>query len=204
MALTKSPLPTFPSTFDAPFDYLQAFSQGAFKSASGYLEDANGYCELGPGRFEGLLHLNIGALKLSSGDEFYRVLLLGSNDGGARIPQSCEPLAIWEAAAASSGRLLPTICAPTPAIPAAGANAGRIVRPFINQVGDYNLRWLYAYIIMGGTAPSFSASVWFSHNTIRADAARAREKAMAKPWADEWTGIVGGKAGKSGGGSRRR
>jgi hypothetical protein len=161
MPLTNLSLPAILPERAVPFDAAMAFANPQTLTASGYVNALNTQLDLMPGRFDGYLNLDVSAMDLSSGDETYKLFLLGSNDpawGNGNV----EMLAVRDFAAASAGRLLGTICPPSYAVPTTGRSATKFMIPFTNLIGAYQLRYLQLYAQLAGTTPSLTLSAWIS------------------------------------------
>lgn len=161
MALTNLSLPATIPERAVPFDAAMAFANPQTLAASGYVNALNTQLDLMPGRYDGYLNLDISAMDLSSGDETYKLLLLGSNDqawGNGNV----EMLAARDFAAATAGRLLGTICPASYSVPMTGRSATKFVIPFTNFMGAYIFRYLQLYALIGGTTPSITLSAWIS------------------------------------------
>lgn len=163
MPLTQaSPRPYHLPEKAVPLDVSMAFATNAQTlTASGFVNSQQTQVDLGVGLWEGRLALDIAALKLSAGDETYRLFLLGSNDpafGNGNV----EILATQDFAAASAGRLLPTIAPASNSVPSSGRQNSRFVLPVTNMRGIFLLRYFQLYAQLGGTAPSISLQAWLS------------------------------------------
>lgn len=161
MALTKSLLPALTPTHAVPFDTAQAFALAQTLTASGYATNENTQVTMGPGRMEGYWVLDIAAINIATGDEYYQFFLLGSNDVNFANGNN-EILAAHDFAATAALRLLATIPAASPAEPVVGLNATRHAIPFSNLMGDYVFEYLQLYVKMGGTGPSVTFSSWLA------------------------------------------
>ena len=161
MALTQSTLPSVVPDWAVPFDAMTAFANYQTLTATGYVNAIQAQVDIGVGRWIGALALDISALDLSSGDETYRLHLLGSNDqafGNGNV----EILATQDFAAASAGRLVPTIAPASDAVPPARKTANRIIVPVTNQRGIYVFRYLQLYAVLAGTTPSITLAAWLA------------------------------------------
>lgn len=161
MPLSQSVLPSVVPDWDVPFDVATAFANGQTLTASGYINALQTQVDIGVGRWIGKLCLDISALDLSSGDETYRILLLGSNDSGFGNG-NVELLAFQDFAAASAGRLLPTVCPPSNAVPSTGKSSSRFIVPVTNQRGIFTFRYLQLYLVAAGTTPSITLAAWLA------------------------------------------
>lgn len=162
MPLTNaSPLPSSLPQRVVPLDVLTAFSTGQTLTASGYVNQLQQQVDIGVGLWEGRLSLELSALDLSSGDETYRLFLLGSNDpafGNGNV----EILATQDFAAATAGRLLPTVAPASNPAPPATRQSGRFVVPVTNLRGTFLFRYLQLYAQLAGTTPSITLSAWLA------------------------------------------
>jgi len=80
MALTNNALPSITPQFTLPVDANMQFASAQTLAASGFVNNLNAVLDLQPGRFTGMLALDISAIDVSSGNETYQFSLLGSND----------------------------------------------------------------------------------------------------------------------------
>jgi hypothetical protein len=161
MPLTKSALPSNTPDWALPFDVATAFANGQTITATGYVNAIQTQVDIGVGRWIGKLALDISAMDLSSADESYRLMLLGSNDvafGNGNV----DLLAVSDFAAATAGRLLPTVTPASNAVPSTGKSSSRFILPVTNQRGDYVFRYLQLYAVLGGTTPSITLAAWLS------------------------------------------
>ncbi|TBY41592.1 hypothetical protein [Rhizobium leguminosarum] len=161
MPLSQSALPSIVPDWDVPFDTLTAFANGQTITATGYVNAIQAQVDIGVGRWIGKLNIDISALDLSSGDETYRLFLLGSNDA-AFANGNVEILNVQDFAAASAGRLVPTIVPASDAVPVARKSASRFTIPVTNQRGIYVFRYLQLYAVLGGTTPSITLAAWLA------------------------------------------
>jgi hypothetical protein len=166
MPLSANPIPSMvpPSQYAVPFDAALAFmtTPTAFNT-TGFVGSVTldlGGASLagaGAGRTDGIWCLNVTALDLSSGDESYKLALLGSNDA-AFNNGNVDMLAYRDFAAASAGRIIPTLM---------GASLN--VAPFNEYIPFVTLRQarlIYRYarlhLTVGGTTPSITLLSWLS------------------------------------------
>ncbi|MBX5001885.1 hypothetical protein HJB72_28595 [Rhizobium lentis] len=161
MPLSQSALPSVVPDWDVPFDALTAFANGQTITATGYVNAIQAQVDIGVGRWIGKLNLDLSALDLSSGDETYRLFLLGSNDS-AFANGNVEILNVQDFAAASAGRLIPTIVPASDAVPVTRKSASRFTIPVTNQRGIYVFRYLQLYAVLGGTTPSMTIAAWLA------------------------------------------
>jgi hypothetical protein len=161
MPLSANTLPSVLPTRPLPYDTANAFANGQTLTATGYVNAIQTQLDVGPGRFDGYLVLDISALDLASGDETYQFQLLGSNDSGW-TNGNVELLALKDFAAATAGRVVPTICPPSNSAPPTGKSADRFEIPFSNQMGRFVFRYLQLRLVAGGTTPSVTVAAWVS------------------------------------------
>ena len=161
MPLSQNAVPTNVPSWVHPLDEALAFATAQTLTASGYVNQKQTQIDIGPGRWIGNVILDLTTMKVSAGDETYRLMLLGSNDA-AFGNGNVELLGIQDFAAASAGRLLPTVSPPSDAVPTPGRSGSRFIMPATNQRGIYVFRYLQLYLQAGGTAPSISLAAWLS------------------------------------------
>jgi hypothetical protein len=168
MPLTAGALPSQPVNFAVPVDRATMFSDAQTLTATGDLNNVNAQLDLGgvaplagfatgsgAGRHSGLWVLNVTALDLSSGDETYRLHLLGSNDS-AFGNGNVDLLAFHDFAAASAGRIIATLLGPSLAAPT------RVYVPFVTLRQGLVYRYIKARAVLGGTTPSITLHSWLS------------------------------------------
>lgn len=166
MTITAPPLPFNPPTPVVPLDILATFSLGQVVTASGPLGNQNTSISMGGvgGRFQGQMMLELSAINLASGNEFYQFSLLGSNDPNFGAGNS-DLLAFYDIAATAALRLTNTSLL-TPAAPLVAGittiqqNALQIVVPFTNQRGQFSFEFFALEAVVGGTGPSITVSAW--------------------------------------------
>ncbi|EJB07512.1 hypothetical protein Rleg9DRAFT_6526 [Rhizobium leguminosarum bv. trifolii WSM597] len=157
-----SPLPSVLPHRAVPLDVAMAFAiTPQTLTASGYVNSQQAQIDIGNGLWEGRLTMELTALDLASGDETYRLLLLGSNDS-AFGNGNVDILATQDFAAASAGRLLPTVAPASTAVPPSGRLSARFVVPVTNLRGQFLFRYLQLYALLGGTTPSISLTAWLA------------------------------------------
>lgn len=165
MAVANTSVPFMQPTRAVPYDAATAFASAQTLTADGYVNNIQAQIDLGIGRMEGYLTLDITAMDLASTDETYRFYLLGSNNA-SWTNGDVEMLAALDLAAVTAGRLVPTITQASPSIPPTGANAERFMIPFCNQRGRWLFRYVQLYLDVGGTTPSITLSAWLSANEL--------------------------------------
>lgn len=163
MALAAPTLPYNLPERSVPQDANLTFTTGQTITSTGYFSTggATQLDLLSGARKDGYWCIDVSALDLSSGDETYRLFLLGSNDqawGNGNV----EILATRDFGAASSGRLIATIVPASYAVPITGRTATRFAIPFTNFIGAYSFRYLQMYGVLGGTTPSITLSSWIT------------------------------------------
>lgn len=164
MALTN--LTNNLTTRALPLDVGMQFSAAQVLTATGFLGIAaaqgavNEQIDLGIGRYDGILALDLLAMDISSGDETYRFALLGSNDI-AFGNGNCELLVFHDFAAATTGRIIASsFLGASPVVPEPGASVRRHAIPFSNSMGGFLLRYLRLYLVAAGTTPSITVTSW--------------------------------------------
>lgn len=169
MALTINTVPSQVPYPPAPYDATNAFASAQVIAATGYANSVNQQLDLGggnpvsaAGRTEGLWALNITNLKVSFGDESYKVHLLGSNDA-AWANGNVDLLAMRDFAAATAGRQVPTIMGASLAIPPTNSGGLRVYTPFTNLFGNALYRYLRCYLVLAGTAPTITLTSWITY-----------------------------------------
>lgn len=160
-------------TRPVPLDLGKAFSYapggGVAYTASGLIGATavaapganNQQLDIGIGRMDALLVMDLYALKVSAGNETYLLSLLASNDplfGAGNV----ELLAAHDWAAAAAGRLNPTFCGASPVVPTPNESVRRHVLPVCNHLGGYTFRYLQLALLVGGTAPSITLNSWLA------------------------------------------
>lgn len=163
MAITKNTIPSIMPTRVLPFDANLAFTTNSAAqtlTATGYF-GAPAQLDIGPGRWNGYWAIDITAIDFASGDETYRLFLLGSNDVNW-ANGNVDILATRDFAAASSGRLIATIAGATPTVPPTNMAGSVFAVPATNQMADYVYRYLRCYAVIGGTTPSITAQTYLT------------------------------------------
>lgn len=159
MPLTANALPSQPSNFTLPVDANMQFASAQTLAASGFVNNLNAVVDLGPGRIQSMLALNISAMDVSSGNETYQLALIGSNDI-AFGNGNCDLLAFHDFAAAAAGRIIATLLAASPAIPPTGLAGSILALPFTNLMQGIIYRYAKLDAILAGTTPSITLSAW--------------------------------------------
>ncbi|EHK77694.1 hypothetical protein SM0020_12240 [Sinorhizobium meliloti CCNWSX0020] len=106
--------------------------------------------KLGPGRFEGVLIIDVSAIDISSADEVYHLCLQGAASGADAFTTT-ETLAQISLGA-------------TAARPGAAINSviGRYEIPFITEQHDTVYDWVRLYVDVAGTTPSITFKAWIA------------------------------------------
>jgi len=165
MPLSNATLPFNLPERALPYDGNLVFAQSQTLTATGYFTQTATQIDVGIGRFDGYLVLDISAIDFSSTDETYRIFLMGSNDSGW-TSGNIEILAVRDFAAVTAGRLVATIVPASYALPVTGSGraATKFVIPVTNFMGAFTFRYLQVYLVAAGTTPSITASVWLAPN----------------------------------------
>jgi hypothetical protein len=161
MALTNNTLPSIIPHYTVPLDANMQFASAQTLTATGYINNSNAVLDVQPGRFTGMLALDITAMDVSSSDETYKIALFGSNDN-AFGNGNVDMLAFHDFAAATAGRQVATILAASPAVPPTGLAGTLVYMPFTNLMQGFVYRYLKLYAVIGGTTPSITLSAWIS------------------------------------------
>jgi lysophospholipase L1-like esterase len=159
MALTANALPSIPGNFALPIDASMQFASAQTLTYTAYANNVNSVAvDLGLGRFDSMLALNITALDVSSGDETYVLHLLGSNDiafGNGNV----ESLAVHDFGK-SAHRIINTILGDNPTIPPTGLVGSILALPFTTLMQGVIYRYAKCYAVLAGTTPSITLSAW--------------------------------------------
>ncbi|MBB4066756.1 hypothetical protein [Gellertiella hungarica] len=124
-------------------DGAAAITADAVTQVSG----ANVTKQLGPGRFEGVLIVDVLAIDISSADEFYHLLLQGSNDAFVN-KETLAQLTLGATAARPGGAINSVV--------------GRYEIPFTTEQHDVNYKDVRLYVDVGGTTPSIQLKSWIA------------------------------------------
>lgn len=147
---------SFPNDRTYSFDANLLFSDGlAALTASGFTQayGANGILDLGgnqgtspkqQSRIDACAVIDISAIKISAGNETYKILILGSNDPGLATGNVMLGGAEVGKGASSDG------------INMADSVAGRLELPFCTQVAGTLYEYVGVYLVIGGTLPSIT------------------------------------------------
>jgi hypothetical protein len=167
MAIAQNTLPAVPPDFTLPLDASLQFASTQTLTATGYVNNTTAQIQVNPGRLTGFLALDITAMAVGSSDEYYRFLLMGSNDvnwGNGNI----ATLAFAEFNSASSNALVTTITGAFPTVPPAGRGGWLRAVPFTNYIGGgYVFQYMKLYLVTGGTSPSVTLSAWITPFEMR-------------------------------------
>jgi hypothetical protein len=158
MAITQNTLPSIPPQFTLPLDANMQFASAQTLTATGYVNNSNAQLTIGPGRFTGMLALDISAFTGTGPSANF--VLMGSNDvnwGNGNVESLCS----WDIALASAQRVVPTILGASPTIPPIGLAGALRALPFTNMTyGGYVFQYLKLYAVLAGTSPSLTLSAW--------------------------------------------
>lgn len=157
MALSNNTLPSILPTRVLPVDQNLIFATNQTLTASGYVNNVNTQLDIGLGRYDGYLVLDISNMKISTTDETYFFYLLGSNDA-SWTSGNVETICAKDFAGLAANRAVPTICPASYAVPATGRSSTRWALPFTNEIGTFVFRYLQLRVIIGGTSPTVSLS----------------------------------------------
>ncbi|MBV8895533.1 MAG: hypothetical protein JO051_03400 [Acidobacteriaceae bacterium] len=160
MALTANSVPSVPGGSAYPYDASLALCASATLTATGYLGSPT-QLDLGLGRQGGVMVNDLSGLYTTTGDEYYRIFLLGSNDN-AFGNGNVELLGMAEYRTASSNGVIATILGASPTVPAAGRVGGFLEIPFSTQRFGINYRYIRGYLVTGGTTPSITLTSWLT------------------------------------------
>jgi hypothetical protein len=178
MSLTVQTLNGFarnPPTRAAPIDTLLTFRLGqAAMTASGWASGAIGSTvDLGQGRFQGTLNLQVHAADIGSGNKTYQFFLYGSNDP-TFAAGNCDLLAAYDIAATAALRLgSPTSqSALWPGIGGGAFYTGPTTQPVMsaaiysipvsNDRDVFTLEFINLFCAIAGTTPSITFDAWLS------------------------------------------
>jgi hypothetical protein len=109
---------------------------------------ANVSKQLGPGRFEGVLVIDVTAIKTSAGDELYHLLLQGGTDNTFATKETVAQLTLGAGAARPGAPVTSVI--------------GRYEIPFVTEQHDVSYPWERLYIDVAGTAPSITLKAFIA------------------------------------------
>lgn len=109
---------------------------------------ANASKQLGPGRFEGVLVVDVSAIKTSAGDELYHLVLQGGTDNTFATKEIVAQLSLGAGVARPGGAITSTI--------------GRYEIPFVTEQDDVSYPWERLYVDVAGTAPSITLKAFIA------------------------------------------
>ena len=109
---------------------------------------ANVSKQLGPGRFEGVLIIDVKAIKTSAGDEAYHLCLQGSADNTFASKETVAQLSLGASAARPGAPVTSVI--------------GRYEVPFTTDQHDTVYPWERLFVDVAGTAPSITYVAWIA------------------------------------------
>lgn len=106
--------------------------------------------KLGPGRFEGVLIVDVSAIDIASTDEVYHLCLQGaaSGDDAFTTVETLAQITLGATAARPGGAIDSVI--------------GRYEIPFITEQHDTTYSWVRLYVDVGGTTPSITLKAWIA------------------------------------------
>lgn len=109
---------------------------------------ANQSKEVGPGRFEGVLVVDVSSIKTSVGDELYNLILQGSADNTFATKEIVGQLTLGAGAARPGVAITST--------------PGRYEIPFTTEQDDVDYRCIRLFVDVGGTAPSITLKAFIA------------------------------------------
>ena len=109
---------------------------------------ANQSKEVGPGRFEGVLLVDVSAIKTTAGDEKYDLVLQGSQDSTFATKEIVGQLSLGAGAARPGGAITSSI--------------GRYEIPFTTEQDDVDYRWVRLFVDVSGTSPSITLKAFIA------------------------------------------
>jgi hypothetical protein len=98
--------------------------------------------QLGPGRFEGVLIIDVSAIDVASADEVYNLVLQGAATSAFTTNEILAQMSLG-ATAARPGAAVTSV-------------VGRYEIPFITEQHDTTYEWVRLYADVGGTSPSIT------------------------------------------------
>ncbi len=104
--------------------------------------------QLGPGRFEGVLIIDVSAIDISSADEVYNLILEGASSNAFSATEVLTQYALGATAVRPHGAVNSVI--------------GRYEIPFITEQHDTVYDWVRLYADVGGTTPSITFKAWIA------------------------------------------
>jgi hypothetical protein len=104
--------------------------------------------KLGPGRFEGVLIIDVSAIDVSSSDEFYHIVLQGAADATFAAKEILAQMTLGK------GTVRPGV--------AVDSVVGRYEIPFITEQHDTTYDFVQLFTDLGGTTPSITFKAWIA------------------------------------------
>lgn len=104
--------------------------------------------EVGPGRFEAVMIIDVIAIDLSSADEVYHLCLQGSPDNTFATKENVAQISLGATAARPGGAVNSVI--------------GRYEVPFTTDQHDTVYRWIRLFTDVSGTTPSITFKAWIA------------------------------------------
>ncbi|MDI7862535.1 hypothetical protein MRS76_11240 [Rhizobiaceae bacterium n13] len=104
--------------------------------------------KMGPGRFEGVLIVDVSAIKISANDEIYTLLLQGSSAEAFSTHETLASLALGATEVRPGGAVDSVI--------------GRYEIPFTTEQHDAVYDWLRLYVATDGTSESITLKAWIA------------------------------------------
>jgi hypothetical protein len=122
----------------------------AATTASGVSQVASADAEkkLGPGRFEGVLIIDVSAIKISANDETYTFLLQGAASDAFSAVETLVSLDLGATEVRKGGAVDSVI--------------GRYELPFITEQHDTVYDWVRLYVVTDGTSESITFKAWIA------------------------------------------
>jgi hypothetical protein len=104
--------------------------------------------QLGPGRFEGVLIIDISAIKISANDEIYHLILQGSSASAFSTKETIAQISLGATEVRPGGAVDSVI--------------GRYEIPFTTDQHDTIYDWVRLYADVAGTSPSITYKAWIA------------------------------------------
>lgn len=122
----------------------------AAMTASGVTQvaSANVSKKLGPGRFEGVLIVDVSAIKISANDELYTLLLQGSSASAFSTFETLVALDLGATEVRAGGAIDSTI--------------GRYELPFCTEQDSTVYDWIRLYCVTAGTSETITFKAWIA------------------------------------------
>jgi len=109
---------------------------------------ANASKQVGPGRFEGVLIVDVSAIKISANDETYTLLLQGATSSAFSAVETLVSLDLGATEVRVGG--------------AADSVIGRYELPFTTEQHDTVYDWIRLYVATDGTSESITLKAWIA------------------------------------------